>query len=223
MFKIDGDLAEETGIHIGDGSMNIYTNGACYTVACHEINEKEYIKNHVAKLVEKIYGIKPNLRKWSEGAYGFRIHSQKVVDFKHKDLNLPLGKKINIKIPERIYENPKLLKRCLRGLFDTDGYLCIEKRFGKPYPRIELHVNSKELIEQVKHALKDMGFGVSVWEHKYAKKNWLTTYNLCVRGRKSLELWMNEIGFKNEKNLKKVAVFKDFYQSNLVPGKELDK
>jgi hypothetical protein len=30
-FRIDEDLAEETGIHVGDGSMNIYNGVYTYT------------------------------------------------------------------------------------------------------------------------------------------------------------------------------------------------
>ncbi len=39
-YKINEDLAEETGIHAGDGSMNIYSGISSYTLACHHIDDK---------------------------------------------------------------------------------------------------------------------------------------------------------------------------------------
>ena len=43
MYKINEDLAEETGIHIGDGSMNIYNGVHAYTIACHHIDDRRYM------------------------------------------------------------------------------------------------------------------------------------------------------------------------------------
>ena len=209
MFKIDEDLAEDVGIHIGDGSMNFYSGIGCYTVACHWIDDKEYIDSYVSKLIEKIYGIKPKLRIWSKGTYGFIIYSKDVVNFKSQVLNLPLGPKKNIKIPEIICKDERLLKSCLRGLIDTDGCLYLEKKYGKLYPRIIFTNTSKPLVFQVKNCLEKFGFTVSLQVRNHDNKNWNITYILCTRGFNNLKLWMRLVGFSNPKNIMKINLLKE--------------
>ena len=209
MFKIDEDLAEDVGIHIGDGSMNFYSGIGCYTVACHWIDDKEYIDSYVSKLIEKIYGIKPKLRIWSKGTYGFRIYSKDVVNFKSQVLNLPLGPKKNIKIPEIICKDERLLKSCLRGLIDTAGCLYLEKKYGKLYPRIIFTNTSKPLVFQVKNCLEKFGFTVSLQVRNHDNKNWNITYILCTRGFNNLKLWMRLVGFSNPKNIMKINLLKE--------------
>src|SRR3989338_3612252 len=121
MYKISEDLAEETGIHIGDGSMNIYSGVYCYTLACHHIDDREYMDGYIVNLYERLYGLKPKPRMWSKGAYGFRIHNEQIVRFKREILKLPYGKKKEIIIPDQILMKMKLQKAFLRGFIDTDG------------------------------------------------------------------------------------------------------
>ncbi|UCD04237.1 MAG: hypothetical protein JSW73_01190 [Candidatus Woesearchaeota archaeon] len=208
MIQLNERVAEETGIHIGDGSMSIYNGIPCYTVACNANKEREYVEKYIAPLIKEVYGIKPKLRMWSEGAYGFRIVSREVIEFKNKELGLPLGPKKEIEIPFKIIKNMNLAKKCIRGLFDTDGCVYIEEKKTGPYPRIELHLSSKKVVKQVSEILKDLGLTCSIWEHKYPnKKNWSNTYTVCTRGTKNLNIWMKQIGFKNPKNIKKVLAF----------------
>lgn len=205
MYEINEDLAEETGIHIGDGSMNVYRGIYSYTLACHYIDDKEYINNIVVPLYEKIYGVRPNVRIWSKGAYGFRIHSQKVVNFKSDILNLPLGKKSSIKIPIQILKKENLRKAFLRGFVSTDGSVntfLANKR--KVYPRIEMCNVSKELMNQINKILTELGFKTSMWTINKNKPGWREGLRLTVNGFGMLEKWNNEIGFNNPKQTKKV-------------------
>lgn len=105
MYKINKDLAEETGIHIGDGSMNIYNGVYAYTIACHHIADRRYMDEVVVPLYRRVYDVKPKTRNWSKGSYGFRVCRKKIIEFKRDVLNLPLGKKENIRIPQQILEN----------------------------------------------------------------------------------------------------------------------
>ena len=170
-----GDLAEETGIHVGDGSMNIYAsqnNSGCYTVACHHIDDKEYIDKIVIPLINKIYGKNPKPRYWSKGAYGFRIVSTDIVVFKHTKLGLPLGKKLKLQIPEMFYSNLDLAKRFLRGFFSTDGCVTVSTKNKKLYPRLYMSSISKDLMLQIREVLLRLNFRVSFWEGKQVNPNW---------------------------------------------------
>ncbi|MBR9693185.1 hypothetical protein GOV07_04640 [Candidatus Woesearchaeota archaeon] len=209
-YILNEDVAEETGIHVGDGSMNIYAssgNGACYTLACHERDDREYIDSFVLPLIKKIYGKTPKPRNWSEGTYGFRFCSKEIILFKHNILGLPLGRKDNISVPKQILSNKQLMFAFLRGLFDTDGCVPLWRTNGALYPRIQFVSISRRLTDQVAEFLRSEGFRVTFWVHTTPKKNWKEAYCLSINGRSMAERWMKLIGFHNPKHLKKIALF----------------
>ena len=199
------ELAEETGIHVGDGSMNIYNGVSCYTLACHHIDDREYIDSFVVPLFKRVYGILPKARNRSKGAYGFRIHNSKIVDFKNKQLCLPLGKKSLIEVPESIRYCPRLFKAFLRGFVDTDGgintFLANKKDV---YPRIELSNVSYDLMLQVYVFLKELGFRVAFWNVDANVANWRAYSRMSINGFEMLAKWKKEIGFHNPKNIRKL-------------------
>lgn len=208
-YKINKDLAEETGIHVGDGSMNFYKgNGHVYTVACHKDDDRDYMDNHILPLIKRIYGKEPKPRNWSQGTYGFRICSKDIIKFKNEVLELPLGKKTNIKIPSIILKDKKLMKHFIMGLFDTDGSLTLWKTNNKLYPRIYFSNISKNLVKQVKEFLLKEGFRVTEWETEYVEKNWNKAYKLSINGEKMLIKWIKEIGFNNSKHIRKLGSLK---------------
>ena len=203
-YKINKDLAEETGIHIGDGSMNIYSGVYSYTLACHHIDDKEYMDYHLIPLYERIYGVKPKGREWSKGTYGFRIHNRNIVEFKRDVLGLPMGKKDNINIPSQILEEKNLRKAFLRGFVDTDGGIntfLANKR--KVYPRIEMCNVSKNLMKSINTILREFGFRTSTWVTNSNKEKWNEVSRLSINGFGMLKKWKEEIGFSNPKNIKK--------------------
>ncbi len=203
-YKINKDLAEETGIHVGDGSMNIYSGVYSYTLACHHIDDKEYMDNYIITLYEKIYGIQPKGRAWSKGTYGFRIHNKQIIEFKKDILGLPMGKKDKINIPSQILEKQSFRKDFLRGFIDTDGGIntfLANKR--KVYPRIEMCNVSENLMKEINQILKDLGFRTSTWVTKSKKARWNDLSRLSINGFEMLKKWKDEIGFSNPKNIKK--------------------
>lgn len=204
-FKINERLAEETGIHVGDGSMNIYNRVYTYTLACHHIDDKEYMANHVIPLYEEVYGIIPNLKPWSKGTIGFRLHNKEIVRFKHEILGLPLGKKNNILIPNAIYKDISLQKAFLRGFVSTDGSInTFLANKTKIYPRIEMCNISKELMFQINTILTNLGYKTSIWTINKDKPNWEEGIRLTINGFNLLSKWNREIGFPNPKHQEKL-------------------
>jgi len=197
------DVAEETGMHVGDGSMNIYKNVYCYTLACHHIDDKEFMDNYVIPLYHKIYTVKIYPRLWSKGTYGFRICNKELVEFKHS-LGLPFGKKDNIFIPESILNDDLLLKAFIRGFMATDGsvttFIANKRRL---YPRIQLTNVSELLMSQVTKALKKFGFKVTVWVCSYNYPQWNKSHRISINGQIQLKKWHDEIGFINPKQERK--------------------
>ena len=189
------ELAEETGVHIGDGSMNLYSKCGIVSIAGHPKDDKEYYKEYLVPLYEKLYGVTPRLRHWSR-AYGFQVCSTELVQFKNS-LGLPLGPKQDIRIPAWIMNSYSGLKAaCLRGIFDTDGTFFVEKKSGG-YPRIQIRTTSKGLAEDIHRLLVEMGFKASKWAEKPGKEGWSIPYAVAVRGKQQIRKWMQEIGTSN--------------------------
>lgn len=129
------DLAEETGIHIGDGNLNICPSKTwgvhySYNVDGNLTNELIYHQEYIRPLMVKLYNCEGFMNKRENRNDICSVFKSKaVLEYKNKILKLPIGPKINIKIPTQIMKNPNLQKRCIVGIIDTDfninNNLCI--------------------------------------------------------------------------------------------------
>lgn len=124
--KMNEDLAEETGIHIGDGCLFIYTDKGGtksyqYSV-CGDLKDEElYHLSHIVPLMKRIYNIEPSFQKRKiKNSIETRYRSKAITLFKNRVLGLVIGNKKHIKIPPVIMNNNNFSKRCLVGIFDTD-------------------------------------------------------------------------------------------------------
>lgn len=208
-FEINELIAEETGIHTGDGSMNIYNGVHCYTLAGHLIDDEKYFKQIIKPLYKKAYNKEVKLRNWSQGTIGFRICDKKIVEFKNKILGLPLGKKHCIKIPKQILDNKKFENAFLRGFVSTDGSLNTFLANKKTvYPRIEMSNISIELMKQINRILIRKGFRTSFWIVKKKFANWNKVARLNLHSYKMVKKWDEEIGFNNPKQTEKIKKLK---------------
>lgn len=123
--KITEELAEETGWHIGDGSMNYYNNKGTmkgiYQLRGHIEDDKPHYVQRIKQIFKSLYGIDISLREMpSVRVFGFQIWSNDLVKFK-ESLGLKIGPKNNIAIPDKFLIDDKLKIAVLRGIFDTDG------------------------------------------------------------------------------------------------------
>lgn len=120
------DLAEETGIHIGDGNLYVYTDKHShssyrYCISGNLTDEVVYHELHILPLLKKLYNIDAKCKKrMGKNSIDTVMKSKTIVEFKTKKLNLPIGKKNPIFIPKHIEKDNELAKRCLIGIFDTD-------------------------------------------------------------------------------------------------------
>lgn len=204
--KMNPKLAEEIGIHLGDGSMNIYGKGYLYSLEGHYHDDKEYYQNYIAPLMKELYNLDVRLReRRSAGVYGFQIGSKGLILFK-KSLGLPLGSKKEIEIPKVILNsNKEILSSFIRGFFDTDGGIYLEKKNKKLYPRIQITNYSDKIMIQLKEILGKMFmFNLCLYRDTNTK-----TYRLIIRGENNFEKWMNLIGTNNPKNILKYKKWKD--------------
>lgn len=123
--EMSKELAEETGIHIGDG--NLYTSSKerigyySYSITGDLINDFIYHKEYISKLMKKLYNINGFfIEREKKNSIQSTYKSKAIFEFKNKVLNLPIGSKKDIKIPSDILNNKEFQKKCVAGLIDTD-------------------------------------------------------------------------------------------------------
>ena len=212
------DLAEEIGIHVGDGSLGIYKNGGSLKysyVISGNIGDELYIDKFVVPLLYRLYHIKPSIYK-PKNKKSIELHYQSkvIVYFKKVFFNLPFGKKDGIVIPKRIM-NSDLKLDFIRGLFDTDGCLCFKKRHRSInyYPSIDIASKSHKLIIQISRILKEKKFKVSTVLNEVLPDSRGTLCRISrihLYGEESLFRWMNLIGTSNPKKLIKFDIWKKY-------------
>ncbi len=196
-------LAEEIGLHIGDGSMNYYglKSKGFYQLRGHITDDKPHYYSRIRKIYKDLFNLDINLREMqSTGVVGFQIWSDALVQFKHKSLGLILGKKKEISIPSTILKSQELSMAFLRGFFDTDGCLYMYRLYGKLYPRIEMATISGHLMQQISDILTNLNYRHGLYVQKRAKYGWNDLHTIHIRGVNLTKRWFEEIQPQNPKH-----------------------
>ncbi|PIZ52276.1 hypothetical protein COY27_00745 [Candidatus Woesearchaeota archaeon CG_4_10_14_0_2_um_filter_33_13] len=203
-------LAEEIGLHLGDGSMNYYKNKGLYQLRGHINDDKEHYQTRIKLIYEELFNLKINLREMpSSGVYGFQVWNTTLVDYKNKVLSLPLGKKLNFMVPKDIERNKSLSEHFLRGYFDTEGCLYLERKNNKLYPRVEFSTISEQFFAQLKRILTNLNFRFCSSTENRAKNGWENLYRLRINGITMTNRWFNEIRPKNPKHINKFNIIRN--------------
>jgi len=196
---ISEKLAEETGIHIGDGSMSYQNGGYRIVYACNLFEDASYIV-FVRSLLKELYNIDSKIKEIRKDTLAYiRIFSKAICTFKNKFLGLPFGKKSEIvDIPPIFQSDVGLAKACIRGIFDTDGGVVFQRQGKYCYPAVILVNKSKALIQTLMKSLTELKFTPYV-EFDPATK----CSKIWIKGDHQFERWFKIIGSRNERNLKK--------------------
>lgn len=211
---ISEELAEEVGWHIGDGSMNFYNNQGklkgIYQLRGHIEDDKEHYLIRIKPIFKQLYNLDISLREMpSTRVFGFQIWNNQLVNFK-KRLGLPLGKKFSVEIPSIFLSSDKLKIAVIRGIFDTDGCVYLEKKNKKLYPRIEITTISSELAEQMQRILIELSLRTTCYSWLSNKDfNRQRAYKINIRGDDMFDKFMNTIKPANPKHIKKYKLYKN--------------
>jgi intein/homing endonuclease len=148
--NLSNELAELVGILLGDGGIQKYQ----IKISLNHTKDKEYSK-YITKLIYKLFGLKTgstiNKKESVEHLY---ISRKEVVSFL-ESIGLKTSNKTQnqVGVPDWIKENIEYAKYCIRGLFDTDGCVVVEKHRIKTkeysYPRLNFTNSSNPLIRGV--------------------------------------------------------------------------
>lgn len=202
--KITPELAEEIGMHYGDGFLS--SRKYEYRLKGNQYNEVEYYKGYIAPLFKSLYNIEVNLKDYKT-SYGFEISSKALWTFKTKVMEIKSGNKELITFPEVLkVNNLQILTSFIRGLFDTDGCLSFKTKYGyeKYYPEIKIALFSKKLILEIGEILKMLGFNPNVYINKDQGV-------ITLNGIGSLRRYEKLIGWSSQKNLNKLISWKNRY------------
>jgi intein/homing endonuclease len=212
---ISVELAEETGWHIGDGSMNYYKNKGLYQLRGHIEDDKPHYIQRVKPIFKFLYGIDVSLRKMpSTRVFGFQIWSDDFVKFKN-NLGLPLGEKLEIGIPKVFLKNKELKIAVVRGIFDTDGCVYLEKKNHKLYPRMEITTISSVLANQLLIIFISLDFRATVHKMK-GIGNRKDYYKVVIRGDKMFHRFIDLVNPTNPKHIAKYERYKKALNSGFL-------
>jgi hypothetical protein len=199
------DLAEIIGILLGDGNINEFKKGKkirCYSlsIAGNMKTDEDYMMRYIPSLFERVFGEKGKLifKKGKNVGY-FKLYGKEYVEyFKSKGISSGNKKKNNQGIPFWIRKNKKFLKRCIRGLIDTDGSIHKISKNHK-HLRIDYTSHISRLLGEVRDSLITLGFSPS---------KIINGRHLFITSKSNLEKYLREIGFGNKKNLNRVITLK---------------
>lgn len=196
--KLGHELAEFIGISMGDGSISDYQ----VSISLNDEDDIEFI-GYVAKVSESLFGIQPFIQKRKGSKCSCVVLSSiELVEFL-VDLGLPKGDKIRAKldIPDWILSDLDLSRACVRGLFDTDGSIFLEKHTinGKKYayPRMSFVSASEELRESVYQVYVDLGFNPKIRNNRSVN---LERFTDIVK-------YFKIVGSSNEKHIRRYSKF----------------
>jgi intein/homing endonuclease len=209
--QVSEKLAEETGWHIGDGSMNFYKQKnklkGVYQLRGHIIDDKQHYIKRIKPLFQILYNLKINLREMqSTGVFGFQIWNNDLVKFKKK-LGLPLGKKLDIAIPKIFLKNKRLKTAVLKGIFDTDGSIYLEKKNNKLYPRMYITTICPSLAKQLKEIFNELGLRATLYSELVKRGNRKKAFIITIRGERMFYKFIGVIKPQNPKHLLKFQRF----------------
>lgn len=153
------DLAELTGIMIGDGGITDYQ--VC--VALSLLVDLDY-STYVVSLFHRLFGITPHVTdRDTSNCRTLVVSSIELVEFL-MCLGLPKGNKVRQQhdIPAWVRGKRDYEIACIRGIFDTDGCIFQERHGIKDklycYSRMSFVTASQPLRESIFQILTDLGF-----------------------------------------------------------------
>lgn len=206
-------LAEDIGIHIGDGSLykcNRWKSTYEFLYASN-IDERNYL-NHIIRLKKKLYNLKKyrvRLKKGKE--LDLIFNSLAIATFFETSLGIPVGSKVYTAIVPVVIRNSKdkgIISSFLRGVVDTDFYFSYKNKKGKPYPVLSGNFASQKLVEDLSDLFRFLDIGHNtrysfVVPDRRFNKSYIRN-NLTVNGYSNMKKFISVVGFNNPKNIERL-------------------
>ncbi|MFN4212884.1 MAG: LAGLIDADG family homing endonuclease, partial [Microgenomates group bacterium] len=191
---LDESLAFLIGLYDADGSkiLDEYSkNGKGLRIAVAENRKKDLEK--IIKMVEKVFGIKPKIKKGDGAVFNVQIYSRTINEFL-KINQLLKESSISVNIPPAIFRSPKkVVEAYLAGVFTGDG----TNRGGKGGFRIV--TVSKKFAQGLQLLLLNLGVASKIKVQKRKETGWKTLYTVTVNGARFMKRFYQIIAPYTEK------------------------
>lgn len=201
----DENLSEIIGIILGDGHLCEYkrsNNIRVYSIkiAGNSKTDKEYLIGYIPLLFKRVFNEEGSIYFSKKRNLGyFNIYGKNYIEFmKSKGLKPGNKKKNNQGIPKWIIENKNYLRKCIRGLIDTDGSIHYISKNNLNL-RIDYTSHIHKLLRDVRESFIVLGFNPS----KIIKDR-----HFFLSSQKDVNKYLKEIGFGNKKNLNRLKILK---------------
>ena len=192
-------LAEFFGIIFGDGHLSSYQLSIT-TNSGTDMEHAHYSMGLIRKLFELEARLKP--RKTTM-AVDVVVSSVRFVRWLNR-LGMPIGNKLtkHLSVPPWIQKNDNFRKGFIRGLFDTDGCVYLDRHIigGKKYENLGWTITSysDKLRGDILKMLVDLGYRPTL---KMSQKS------VYLRRASDIRKYFVEIGSSNNKNLRRFKKF----------------
>lgn len=197
--KESEELAEFLGLLMGDGHVSDH-QVSFYTNLKTDYEYALFVKS----IIKKLFNISSSLKKRKKDNTVIIVSSsKKMVDFLRAK-GMPIGNKIknNLKAPKWIFKKLSYQKLFIRGLFDTDGCIFLDKhRVGrKTYKHLSWNLTSyaKGLINDIIAILERLGFSPT---HRDSQKS------VYLRKQDEIRRYFKEIRTNNVKHKNRFCIF----------------
>ena len=192
-------VAEFVGVLIGDGFIGKYERHRIIQITGNKITDRIYYKKFLIPLMEEIFSSNVYFYE-RDTCIRISVYSKIVFNTLRNLFGFPLGKKGEITIPDNMLSTDECKVAVIRGLFDTDGYVGLER---KKYPVINICTTSKKLSIQIQDILNQFGFGAYVCRCQ-GKGNRKISYRITIFGKQKVLKWKDLIGSSNPSKMKRI-------------------
>ena len=214
--ELTKELAEDVGIHIGDGSLHKCNKWKSayefsYTTSKAEL---DYV-NHIVSLKKRLYNL-PYHRILDRNTWvEMKFNSLAIATFFENVFNMPVGNKCKIVDIPPIIKNCKdkqIIAACIKGIIDTDFYFGFKNQKGRLYPVITGRFASFKLVKSLSLLFKKLGINhcVQFYDKRYDKsfmRGYSIGHTIAINGFERLNLFLNIVGFSNQKNISRLNKF----------------
>src|SRR3989338_10555748 len=189
---LNKDFAQFLGYYLGDGSLEKDR------ITFFE-QEKEVALKYKKKYDHffKIYST--YAFRESKNYHQIRFTSRPLVSLIQEEFP-ELKKAVNSEIPKKILLSPnKILGAFLKGFFDADGYVNLERGIG-------LGINNKKLAQQIQLALLRFSVISSLQEYDNRRNPYSDNprFTVCITEKKSLQFFKRDINFDAPQKIRKL-------------------
>jgi len=194
--EMSKELSELIGIHFGDGYLQIKPSRYYRIYYSFNIRDKAYIL-YVKNLFYTVFNINMSVEeRIDRNSVSLYYHSKSLCTFFNKVLKISYGPKKELSIPVYIKFNKDYLKYFLRGLFDTDGCITIQRMGKYQYKLIKISTVCKIFAEELKTVFKSLEIKSYI-----CRKTWKDSvvYDVTIRNKNSFYRFIELVKPKNNK------------------------